>query len=289
MLIRRNLPWNETHGYRIFGLRVGWWGWLCWLAVGSTWAAECPNISVLISGGSFPMGKETSVFQDTAPVHQVSLADFRIFQHEVTVTEFLAFANRQKLEFPFRKLLEEEARYKPCLPARGISWHLAQGYCQSRGGRLPTEAEWEYAATVNPRANHRKSLWPSGNEFPELYDGTMLEETEDEESEVESALALPSSFLNRDLVEVPQSFLGINGLHGMMGNVWEWVHDWYGPYVSVPQTNPQGPPEGFWKVLRGGSHQNVEHPALLDPTLRNQARPEQFFAHVGFRCAWSTL
>lgn len=275
--------------HMLIGRRLGlWvWAWLFWLGVGPVWAAECQNPPVLISGGSFLMGKDTSVFQDTAPAHQVSLADFRLSRYEVTVTEFLAFANHQKLEFPFRKLLEEEVRHKPCLPARGISWHLAKSFCQSRGGRLPTEAEWEYAATVNPRADHLKFLWPSGDKFPELYHVAMLEE--EEESEVESELALPSSLLNRDLVEVPHSFLGVNGLHGMMGNVWEWVHDWYGPYTSASQANPQGPPKGFWKVLRGGSHQNVEQPSLLDPTVRNQARSKQFFAHVGFRCAWSTL
>ena len=267
------------------GTRPGLWGWawMFWLGMGQSLAAECPNPSVFITGGGFMMGKEASVFQDTAPAHHVSLADFRISRHEVTMEEFLLFANQQKLEFPFRKKLEEEVRYKPCLPATGISWHLAQSFCQSRGGRLPTEAEWEYAATVNLRADHRKFLWPSGDRFPELSDETMLEE---EESEVEDELALQSSFLNRGLVEVPHSFLGINSLHGMMGNVWEWVHDWYGSYTSASQANPQGPLEGFWKVLRGGSHQNVDQPPLLDPTLRNQARPEQFFSHVGFRCAW---
>ena len=261
------------------------WAWLFWLSVGPSLAAECPNPTVFISGGGFMMGKQASVFHDAEPVHHVILADFRISKHEVTVSEFNHFAIQQKLEFPFRKLLEEEVRYKPCLPARGINWYLAQSFCQSQGGRLPTEAEWEYAATVNFKKDRHKYLWPSGDKFPEFFDQTILEE--EEKKEVESVLLPPSSFLDQSLVEVPHSFLGINNLHGMLGNVWEWVNDWYGPYTSASKANPKGPSVGFWKVMRGGSHQNVSLPPLMDPTLRNQARPEQFFAHVGFRCAWS--
>jgi len=256
----------------------------------------------MIPGGSFIMGKEDTVFKDTAPAHQVLLSDFRLSQHEVTVMEFLEFAQSLELEFAYSKLLEDDLRSNPCRPVRGISWYLAQSYCQSRGGRLPTEAEWEYAATVSPQANYRKSLWPSGSEFPVLYEEAMLdavepeedetnsgEGLEDKESEVESTPAPRSMFLQRELVEIHDTFLGLNGLHGMMGSVWEWVLDWYGPYSATLQDNPQGLAKGFWKVLRGGSHRNVDQPALLDPTLRNQARPEQFFAHVGFRCAWPTL
>ena len=237
------------------------------------------------------MGKAVSVFRDTAPVHRVTMTDFRLSHYEITVAEFLQFAENRELEFPYRMLLEEEAQYKPCLPAMGISWRQAQAYCQSLGGRLPTEAEWEYAARVSVQKNTNKTARPSGEKYPvinvveSIYEEEVVGELEMKKKERNDSELL-TDFLHREMIEVPHSFLGINGLYGMIGNVWEWVHDWYGPYPSSPQFNPQGAEKGFWKVIRGGSYLNLDRQQMLDPTLRNQAKPDQFFSHVGFRCAW---
>ena len=320
---------------------------LCWhlfpVAVFSA-AEKCPQKQILLQGGRFELGSKTSLFQDSRPTHEVRIEDFRIANFETSAADFVEFAKAQKMVFPFLSVLERESREQPCRPARGVNWFGAQAFCQAKGGRLPTEAEWEYAATVDVTGQQKKFHWPSGNKFPPIYgeneisggmefseeeEDELLEEEDESEQEfseenlddtelekliasddsdlddesLEKLLAEvdeetgsneePSEYLHRELVDVHKAYMGLNSLQGMLGNVWEWVGDWYSFYPKSSDNHPAGPEKGFWKIFRGGSYQNVDlqnensEAVLLDPTVRNRAKPEDKFAHLGFRCAWN--
>jgi formylglycine-generating enzyme required for sulfatase activity len=121
------------------------------------------------------------------------------------------------------------------LPATGMSWYEAYAYAAWLGGRLPTEAEWEYAARAacqhaycdrigSPTALGKVG-WYAGNSNQRLHPVEQLE---------------PNPW----------------GLFDMYGNVWEWVADWYGQYSAEPQVNPWGLPSGTGRVLRGGCYWN---------------------------------
>jgi eukaryotic-like serine/threonine-protein kinase len=268
---------------------------------------KCGTGQVLLPSGRFDMGSKRcsssqehlldgnankTVFRDECPVHQVTLSAFCLSQYETTVSEFWKWAKAEAISFYFSNTAEVENQDNPFNPIREISWYLADRYCRSKGGRLPTEAEWEYAASVDTGKEHLKYTWPSGEKFP-LTDEDLFEE-EDEiafiknSSKARQNQNLPSEekILYSRIQPVTTSYQGTNGLFGMMGNVWEWTADWYGPYSAQPVVNPKGQEEGLWKIIRGGSYQNVFYPEMMRATLRNRARPDAEYYHIGFRCAW---
>ena len=119
----------------------------------------------------------------------------------------------------------------PDKPVTHISWSEAKRYCSMRGARLPTEAEWEFAARAGS-----KSDYPWGNEI----DGDYL-------------WYVGNS--SRNLWPVGGKKPNAWGLHDMLGSTWEWVEDWYAEnyYRHSPVQNPSGPTRTSWHVIRGGS------------------------------------
>jgi formylglycine-generating enzyme required for sulfatase activity/tRNA A-37 threonylcarbamoyl transferase component Bud32 len=149
-------------------------------------------------------------------------------------------------------------------PREEITWFEAADYCESRGARLPTEAEWEYAARGPDGL-----VFPWGNEFVAhnvVYYGNSGSQTA-------SVGSRPG---------------GVSwvGAHDLSGNVWEWVADWYGTYPSGAQVNPSGPDSGSVHVMRGGSWS-----ALQGFNLRAADRSWDYPGYpintLGFRCALS--
>lgn len=227
---------------------------------------------VTIPAGEFWMGVDGMIgLEDERPRHKVWLDAYRMDLYEVTVARyarFLAATNREPPAYWETVMLAEHGDR----PVVGVTWEDAEAYCRWAGKRLPTEAEWEKAA----RGTDERP-YPWGTETPtrELANyglGARFSY---------SQVLMP--------VGTYQKGKSPYGLFDMGGNVWEWVQDWYdGAYYSKsPERNPTGPPEGQFKVLRGGSWSDMAKYMLtygrfkLPPSTRN--------SYTGFRCAQSVI
>lgn len=165
-------------------------------------------------------------------------------------------------------------------PVVHISWNDAVKFCEWSGGRLPTEAEWEFAA----RGGLEGRLFPWGNNphprgehWMNIWQGDFPEENTAEDGYIGTA---------------PVDSFPANGygLHNMAGNVWEWVSDWWTIRHSAQfQTDPRGPPSGKDKVKKGGSY--LCHPYYCYRyrcAARSQNTPDSSASNLGFRCARNT-
>jgi formylglycine-generating enzyme required for sulfatase activity len=142
------------------------------------------------------------------------------------------------------------------LPVENIDWDQARNYCQAAGMRLLTEAEWEYAARAGSTAglygDLDKIAWYGGNSGGVTH-------------EVGKKLANPW------------------GLYDTVGNVWEWVEDWLGPYPSGSITDPRGPENGKFRALRGGGYGVT--PKFAHTSNRGRPGPLIHGSLIGVRCA----
>lgn len=244
---------------------------------------------VLVPGGVFLMGAaagDPEAEPDELPAHEVTLNSFYLDQYEVSVSQYATFLNTvggyvqscdgftcvwTLFESSFTYLAQNNDGTflaQPGFeeyPVNHVSWYGAAAYCESVGARLPTEAEWEFAARTSARYRY-----PWGDELPS------------------ETLALFGGVDVRDLQPVTSYPDGVNSLqvYGMAGSMWEWTADWYDAdyYANSPVVNPPGPEmvtaEG--RVLRGGGWR--DDPLELRATNRRPARPATFERDIGFRC-----
>ena len=247
---------------------------------------------VLVPGGIFTMGAsadDAAAQADERPTHRVTLDSFYLDQYEVNVGQYAAFLNTlgayvqtcdgftcvwTLFETSFSHLTQTvEGTFiaEPgfaLYPINHVSWYGAAAYCEWVGARLPTEAEWEYAARGSSGY-----LYPWGNEPPS------------------DTLALYGQAVLDDLQPVTSFPDGITPLrlYGLAGGMWEWTTDWYEAeyYVNSPTLNPTGPDmvtaEGH--VVRGGGW--LSQPEELRATNREPMRPATFERDIGFRCGRS--
>ena len=221
---------------------------------------------VWIQPGSFQMGAvegDDEAGEGEKPQHPVTISKgLWLAKSPVTVAAYKRFAEETRAEMPetpdFNPGWQKEDH-----PIVEVSWDEAVAYCQWAVGRLPTEAEWEYAA----RGGKSGLVYPWGNEINEGNAKYGSGGT----SPVESYPA--NGF----------------GLYDMAGNVWEWCSDWYDDnyYSQSPDKAPQGPSRGELRVLRGGSWVNawVYYPGDLSASNRDRNVPGNRVNNVGFRCA----
>lgn len=234
-------------------------------AAGDTWIRPQDGmVMVYVPGGTFPMGNPHpgAASGDEAPVHQVTLDAYWIDKTEVSNAEYRACVEAGVCR-PARYWDEPVyARFGgDDLPVVGVSWDDAVAYCSWTGGRLPTEAEWEYAA-----AGPEGRRFPWGDE-PPTCDRAQFALCEGEVLPVGS---LPNG----------ASWVGALDLSG---NVSEWVADYYWPYSADPQTNPTGPEHGTSRVIRGGLWFRMEF--QITTHGRFNYWPDGRSITVSFRCA----
>lgn len=230
------------------------------------------EVMARIPAGAFLMGNEAGQ-NNEKPVRKIHLDEYWIDKYEVNMGQFYAFMAATQHRAPRLAgylaigSVEMASLLEPTKPAAGVSWLDAATYCQWKGKRLPTEAEWEKAAAG---AEQRK--WPWGNEpIPTV---ASLEGIEDGFAGAAPVDAFPEG----------QSPYGV---YQMAGNVMEWVSDWYDEhYYKVMSTNnPTGADIGDEKVIRGGSwHDSFRYSHTYS---RFKMLPEYRDVTIGFRCAGS--
>lgn len=283
------------------------------------------KISTLVQlpGGEFRMGNDgpdANEGDGEGPVRAVTVSPFAIDTVTVTNARFSTFAKatgyvtdaeRYGWSFVFHLLLPESVRRTTASPVEApwwrrvsganwrapegpgssvgsrqnhpvvhVSWNDAQAYCAWAGARLPTEAEWEYAARggldgatyawgdeLTPGGRHQCNIWQG--HFPDV--NTV------EDGWLSTAPVTTYS---------PNGF----GLYNVAGNVWEWCADWFSDtwHITAPRENPQGPPDGDARVMRGGSylcHHSYCNRYRMAARTKNTA--DSSAGNIGFRVARS--
>ena len=228
---------------------------------------------VEIPAGTFVMGRtkltaddkttmRPKVLLDDRPAHEVSISGFLLDKYEVTNVKYAAFVKATGHRFPYHWLQGSYSPGTEQLPVYNVSWDDAHQYCQWAGGRLPSEAEWEYAA----RGGKAGLDYPGGDKV----DATQARFNVTE-GPVDVGKYAPNAF----------------GLFDMAGNVSEWTADWFdGAYYGRGENaDPKGPSSGDYKVIRGGAWS--DSPKRITVFFRNWVRPNQRTPNLGFRCAAS--
>lgn len=224
---------------------------------------------VTIPAGEFQMGSEIGN-DDEKPVHTLYLDTYQIGKYEITNRQY-AQCVRAGICIGRASFTEDRALH----PVVNVTWDDAVRYCEWAGGRLPTEAEWEKAASWDDQAKTKRT-YPWG----ETIDCSYANYSGKDDG---------NDFCVGDTTPVDSYESGKSpyGLYDMGGNVWEWVSDWYDEtyYQNSPSANPSGPESGQFRVLRGGSWYNY----VLDvrSAYRNWFDPTGTNGHLGFRCSRS--
>lgn len=210
---------------------------------------------VAVEGGTFTMGTDDkSNYTEGKPAHNVTLSDFYIAETEVTQMLW--------------DIVMNDTYAHTETPVSSISWNDCQEFIKKlnvltgKNFRLPTEAEWEFAAKGGNKTQY--TTYSGGEDIRYVgwfYDNGSYKHIVDTKACNEL------------------------GIVDMTGNVWEWCSDWYGGYSENPQTNPQGPETGTKKIIRGGSYHSDK--TQCQNTYRGSSEPSATSTTIGFRLALS--
>jgi formylglycine-generating enzyme required for sulfatase activity len=194
------------------------------------------------------------------PAHKVTITKgYWLGQTEVTVGAYKRFAAATGRQMPDAESFNK-GWANDNMPIVNVDWNDAHDFCAWAGGRLPTEAEWEYAA----RGGNTATRYGPIAEIAWYYENSK------NSGDVTHAVA--------------QKRANGFGLFDTLGNVWEWVSDWYDEhyYSSSPSTDPAGPTSGQYRILRGGSW--INPPAFVRVSGRDSYHPGVRINNLGVRC-----
>ena len=212
---------------------------------------------VYVEGGTFIMGDQSPFISSAKPDHQVTLSSFHICKYEVTQELWQAVMGYNPSEYRGSKR-----------PVDSVSWEDCQTFITKlnqltgKNYRLPTEAEWEYAARGGNRSNGYE--FAGSNSIDDVgwyYDNSSILHSRDVGMKRANEL----------------------GLYDMTGNVEEWCQDWGGDYSSSSQTNPRGPSSGTWRVNRGGCF--ISDAGTCNVDDRGFKKPTERCDYIGLRLA----
>jgi formylglycine-generating enzyme required for sulfatase activity len=222
-----------------------------------------PEGMALIPRGEFVMGADHGP-PDARPVHRVTLSAYWIDRHEATNSDYRRCLSDGVCTAPKDRQRFDDRQHGDH-PVTNVTWKQAYTYCQWRGGRLPTEAEWEKAARG-----------PEGWRYPWGNSEGPIKTRRDRMA------AGPNGTTP---VGASGDTRSPYGLFDMVGNVWEWVKDWYAEdyYAAMPSHDPQGPLSGTFRVLRGGDWS--QSPLELRASFRGWDDMTYWGPTLGFRCA----
>ncbi|MEN8121955.1 MAG: SUMF1/EgtB/PvdO family nonheme iron enzyme [Bacteroidota bacterium] len=247
---------------------------------------------IFVKGGSFRMGNKTGE-KDEIPIHKVKLSDFYIKKYEVTNADFVQFLNEKGNQYEDHSYwidMDGKWRGLKCRvykndnkffveegyenhPVNFVSWYGANSYCKWKGGRLPTEAEWEYASTSSATHSRGSATYSKGRNIQNL--NINIDE-----------YAWYSGNSNNEINKVGSKKPNALGIHDMQGSLWEWCSDWYDAefYSKSKRKNPQNIGKADFKVIRGGSWANDK--AMLRITNRNALNQNVNKINLGFRIVY---
>ncbi len=230
---------------------------------------------VHIKGNVFSMGSDDGRSNEK-PVRDVRVDDFKMAKSPVTVEQYTRCVRAGGCSPPGagdgeyqRKEFDMESFRRDNHPVTGVNWHEAVQYCTWAGGRLPSEAEWEYAA----RSRGKAWNYPWGDVEP-TCERVVMQDGQGPGCGLNGAW--PVCYKEKGNTR--------EGLCDMAGNVWEWVQDWYyRNYDDAPTDGkPREYPPGSFRVLRGGAFFNTAY--NLRTTNRGSDDPDGRSAYQGFRC-----
>lgn len=269
--------------------------------------AACPSDMVLAEAGQFFMGSDEEDYAAWQPAHQVQLDAFCIDRHEVSVSDYASCVDSGACTAPSAipdypkpkgrsdsehnkqvqaasKLCNWGADGREDHPVNCVTWNQAHAFCHDAGKRLPTEAEWEYAARGS-----------DGREFPWGDTPGSAQHMNACGSECTDARKRQGLSEGRRMYDDDDGFAGTSpvghfprgatsiGALDMVGNVWEWTGDWHHAYTDAVQKNPTGPSSGHRRVIRGGSYSGSMK-LWLNPAFRYHQIPTASTPGIGFRC-----
>ena len=222
-------------------------------------AGTCPTGMAFIPAGTFLMGDADLSSAGAQPAHMVTLLAYCMGLKEVTVAAYRDCTAPGCTPPSTGSSYNWGVGDRDNHPINGVDWNQSRAYCQWRGGDLPTEAQWEYAARG---ADGR--IYPWGNDAP----ASQLCWSRSSTCAVQSYPSGNSPF----------------GLFDMAGNVWEWTRDFYASYTSAAAIDPTGPTSGTNRVFRGGSWYFTSATSVR-AAVRFDSSPSVRNYYFGFRCA----
>jgi len=273
-------------------------------------AGPCPEGARLVPGGKFFMGSDSEdpILGRARPAHQVEIDPVCMDVHEITVAEYKTCVGAGDCKPAFRETWwpqgnsdeknwqHDKTVHTPMCndgqpdrlnhPINCVTWAQAEAYCKHKGGRLPSEAEWEYAA----RGSDGR-VYPWGDEAPDPERSNSCDQRckawRDENGLPDVGLMFEADDGYAGTAPVGSYPKGRtqSGLEDMVGNVFEWTSDRMYDYGTEFQKNPTGPAEGTTRVIRGGAFNSFKA-TFADPAFRHSMDETAHTHGIGFRCAY---